>query len=140
MNILLATKPVPYCAQNTMETLESIYSNATFLLKLQNRLFFPVKYYKKNISDTDFFFKRIPNIILILLLFILPLILELITVLRYYPPEWVLKQYYCLNFICKIWNELELQHWTLSNLPESCSAFNLSSVPMRSLHSYHILK
>lgn len=57
-NILLATKPSTYCAQNTMETLESIYSNATFLLELQNRLIFPVKYYKKEktVSGTEFFF------------------------------------------------------------------------------------
>lgn len=29
---LLATKPVTYCAQNPMETLESIYFNATFFI------------------------------------------------------------------------------------------------------------
>lgn len=59
-NILLATKPSTYCAQNTMEMLESIYSNATFLLELQNRLIFPVKYYKKEkiVSGTEFFLKK----------------------------------------------------------------------------------
>lgn len=40
-----------------METLESIYSNATFLLDLWNRIIFPVKHYKKEniISGLDFF-------------------------------------------------------------------------------------
>jgi len=60
-----------------------------FLLDLKNRLIFPVEYCKKEniLLGLEFFFKCIPYIIAILLLFVLPLILELLTVLRYCPPE-----------------------------------------------------